>query len=150
MPSWCKSGAVTDLPHLRVYLDANVLFSASLHPDSRFLGFWRLRGISPVTSQYAIAEVTRHLEARGHAQRLADLLARTQIVSDADERLIPARIALVAKDAPILAAAIAASVDYLATGDRKHFAHLYKGRISGVTVLSPTDFLALFDDRLIR
>ena len=81
--------------------------------------------------------------------RFKDLLTRTRIVSDADIRLIPSSIALAAKEAPILAAAIAASVDYLATGDKNHFAHLYHTILSGVYVIPPADFLALHKDRLI-
>jgi predicted nucleic acid-binding protein len=55
---------------------------------------------------------------------------------------------LVEKDRPILAAAIAASVDYLITGDKSHFGHLYGTRVSGVYVISPADFLGQYEDRL--
>ena len=55
---------------------------------------------------------------------------------------------LVEKDRPILAAAIAASADYLVTGDKSHFGHLYGTRVSGVCVFTPADFLALHEDRL--
>jgi predicted nucleic acid-binding protein len=48
----------------------------------------------------------------------------------------------------ILAAAIAASADYLVTGDKSHFAHRYSTRVSGVCVFHPTDFLARQEDRL--
>jgi predicted nucleic acid-binding protein len=141
---------VPDSPRLRVYLDANVLFSASLSDSSRFLEFWRLHNVTPVTSRYAVGEVMRNLRFYGHDKRFEDLLARTQIISDADVRFIPPHIALVAKDAPILAVAISASVDYLATGDKNHFAHLYKTTVAGVYVISPADFLNLYKDRLVR
>ena len=137
-----------ELTRLRVYLDSNVLFSASLDESSRFLDFWRLREVTPVVSHYAIGEVTRNIRFRGHDARLANLLRRTQIVSDADGRMIPSNVRLVSKDQPILAAAIAASVDYLATGDKNHFSHLYSRRISGVLVINPADFLDLYEDRL--
>jgi predicted nucleic acid-binding protein len=52
------------------------------------------------------------------------------------------------KDRPILAAAISASLDYLVTGDKHHFAHLYGMAISGVQIINPTDFLSLHEDRL--
>jgi len=140
---------VPDFPRLRVYLDANVLFSASLNDNSRFLEFWRLRNVTPVTSRYAVGEVTKHLRFDGHDKRFETLLERTQIISDADIRFIPSHIALVAKDAPILAAAISASVDYLVTGDKNHFARLYRTTIAGTYVISPADFLNLHKDRLI-
>ncbi len=138
-----------DFGRLRVYLDANVLFSTALNDRSRFLEFWRLRNVTPVTSRYAIGEVARHLRFPGHNRRFESLLARTQVISDADLRFIPSDIAVVTKDAPILAAAIAASVDYLATGDKNHFAHLYRTTVAGVHVISPTDFLNLHEDRLL-
>ena len=137
-----------ELPFLRVYLDSNVLFSASRNDASRFLGFWRLRDTAVITSRHVVGEVFRNIKSVGHRERFEGLLAQTEFVSDADVRLIPADIAMVAKDQPILAAAIAASVDYLATGDKKHFAHLYGTSVSGVLVINPADFLDLFEDRL--
>ena len=83
-----------------------------------------------------------------HRRRFERLLAQTHFVSDGDVRCIPADIVLVAKDRPILAAAISASVDYLVTGDRNHFGALYNGRVCGVWVVSPADFLAAHKDRL--
>ncbi len=91
----------------------------------------------------------RNLRFHGHRERFESLLARTQINSDADVRIIPSHVALTAKDAPILAAAISASVDYLATGDKNHFAHLYTTTVAGVYVISPADFLNLYQDRLV-
>ena len=137
-----------ELVHLRVYLDSNVLFSASLNEYSRFLDFWRLREVTPALSHYAIDEVTRNIRLPAHDARLANLLRRTEIVSDSDSRVIPSSVRLVSKDRPILAAAIAASVDYLATGDKNHWSHLYSTTISGVFVIRPGDFLDLYEDRL--
>ena len=129
---------------LRVFLDSNVVFSASRDEGSRFLDFWRLRDITPVISQYVIGEVVRNVELPDHDARLSALLLQTTIVSDADPRMIPANVRLVFKDEPILAAAIAASVDYLVTGDKSHFGHLYSKRVLGVEVINPGDFLDLY------
>lgn len=46
------------------------------------------------------------------------------------------------KDAPILAAAVAAQADILVTGDRTHFGHLYGKVIGGLRVLTLRDALA--------
>jgi uncharacterized protein len=140
---------VPEFPDLRAYLDSNVLFSASHDESSRFVNFWRLRGVVVVTSHYAVGDVSRNIESLEHRQRFENLLGRTQFVSDADVRLIPVDVVLVAKDQPILAAAIAASVDYLVTGDKRHFKHLYAKTISGVHVIGPTDFLLRYKDRLL-
>jgi uncharacterized protein len=102
----------------------------------------------PVTSQYAIVEVFRNIRVPAHHLKFESLITQTEIVSDADIRFVPSHITLVSKDRPILAAAIAASVNYLVTGDKNHFGLLYNSTISGVHILSPVDFLALHNDRL--
>lgn len=137
-----------EFPFLRIFLGSNVLFSASRSDASRFLGFWRLRDAAVITSRYVVDEVSRNIRTVDHRRRFEALLTRTEFVSDADVRLIPDDVGLVAKDQPILAAAIAASVDYLATGDKKHFAHLYDTSVCGVLIISPADFLDRHEDRL--
>jgi len=139
---------VPEFPVLRIYLDSNVLFSASRDEPSRFANLWGLRDAAVVTSQYAVNEVSRNIKSREHRHQFEALLARTQFVSDADVRLIPPDTMLVGKDQPILAAAIAASVDYLLTGDKQHFTHLYAKTISGVHVIGPADFLFRYKERL--
>jgi predicted nucleic acid-binding protein len=135
---------------LRVFLDSNVVFSASMNERSRFEEFWRLYNVTPVASQHAIFEVARNIRVPTHRLRFEELIARTEIVSDVDIRFVPAHIPLAAKDKPILAAAIAASVDYLATGDKNHFGPLYNSTVSGVCIVSPSDFLAVHRERLVR
>jgi predicted nucleic acid-binding protein len=71
----------------------------------------------------------------------------TGIVSDADVRLIPPNVRVVSKDEPILAAAIAASVDYLIAGDKTHFAHLCDRKVARVYITSPAAFLFQHEDR---
>jgi predicted nucleic acid-binding protein len=140
---------VPERQELTIYLDSNVLFSASYIANSRFLNFWKLERVTPVTSAYAVDEVRRHIVQSAQLARFDELVGRTRMVSDLDVQVIPAHTRIVAKDQPILAAAIGASVDYLITGDKSHFAHLYGTRIAGVDVLSPTGFLALYEDRLL-
>jgi len=140
---------VPEFERIRAYLDANVLFSASYSERNRFLQFWRMENVTPVTSSYAIGEVRGHLIRPGHAARLDALLCNTEIVSDVDLRFVPSHIQMVEKDKPILAAAIGASIDYLVTGDRNHFSHLYNKVVAHVYVISPTEFLDRYFDRLI-
>ena len=144
-----KSSVVREFGPLAVYLDSNVLFSASYIASSRFLNFWRLTGVVPVTSPYAVTEVRRHIKQSAQTVRFDKLIAATKMVSDADSDFVPESIELVEKDRPILAAAIAASVDYLITGDKSHFALLYGIQVSGVYVIGPAEFLSLFEGRLI-
>jgi predicted nucleic acid-binding protein len=140
---------VLKLAPITVYLDSNVLFSASYDSISPFLKFWKLENVTPVTSPFAITEVIRHLERPAHSVRFDKLIARTRLVSDADSAFVPLSIRLAEKDRPILAAAIAASVDYLITGDKKHFSHLYFHKVSHVYIINPADFLDLHADRLL-
>jgi predicted nucleic acid-binding protein len=138
-----------EFSELRAYLDSNVLFSAAYVQRSRFVNLWRLRSVTVVTSQYAVSEVSRNIKSLDHRQRFEALLAQTQFVSDSDVRLIPSDVKLAAKDQPILAAAIAASVDNLVTGDTKHFGLLYGTAVSGVLMLNPAGFLRLHKERLL-
>jgi hypothetical protein len=62
-----------------------------------------------------------------------------KVVSEAADEELP--IELDSKDRPVLLAAIAASVDYLLTGDRTHFGHLYDSKVRGVRILLPADYL---------
>ena len=134
---------------LTVFLDANVLFSASYDAISPFRRFWEMANVTPVTSLYAVTEVTRHIKLPAHGLRFDELIARTGLVSDANPAFVPQAIRLVEKDRPILAAAIAVSVDYLVTGDKNHFSHQYLQRISRVYVINPADFLDMHEERFL-
>jgi len=142
-------GGVPEFNLIRAYLDANVLFSASYSEQNRFLQFWRMEEVTPVTSPYAAGEVRGHLRRPGHLERFEALLIKTRIVSDVDLRIIPPGLSVVEKDRPILAAAMGASVNYLVTGDRNHFGHLYHASVAFVYVISPSEFLNRYADRLI-
>jgi hypothetical protein len=107
-----------------------------------------MRNVGVVASYYAAGEVSRNIDVDSHRQRFEALLARTELVSDTDADFLPSHVKLPMKDAPILAAAIFAGVDYLATGDKRHFSHLYGTAVLGVRIIRPSDFLELHKDRL--
>jgi len=132
-----------------VLLDSNVLISASLRGDHKFLEFWRMRGVSPATSRYAIGEARRHLLTDVQQARFDGLLLKTRLVAEATDQVIPSSIELPIKDRPILSAAIAGRVDFLVTGDKKHFGRYYDTPVAGVTAISPPDFLERNAYRLI-
>ena len=46
----------------RVFLDANVLFSAAYRPDSRLRELWALAEVELVTSAYSVEEACRNLD----------------------------------------------------------------------------------------
>lgn len=127
-------------------MDANILFSASLKATSPFRSFWASRRVEPVTSLYAIGETNRNVRSLAQRESLDLLLSKTQIVSDADVRVVPGHVRLAEKDQPILAAAIAASVDYLVTGDANHFGTLFDRTVVHVRIVNPATFLKLIKE----
>lgn len=129
---------------MRLFLDANVLFSGAHSPRGRARGLFSLAEsgfCKLVTSEHAIGEAERNL-AMKHPTAMEDLEVLMKQVTRAPEggpSLVAwaARLGLPENDAPILASAAAAGADLLVTGDRRHFGHLYgktAGRVRIVTI----------------
>lgn len=123
----------------RLFLDAAVLFSAAYREDAPLRRLWRLPRAELITSTYALVEAERHLDAKQRA-RLAELVQELEMVPDVPPGGFPPGVALPDKDAPILAAAIAARATHLITGDRRHFGAHFGKRIGGVLILPPRDY----------
>lgn len=136
---------------LRVFLDANVLFSASYKPYHRFLDFWRLLDVVPLVSNYVADEARSNCADAAHLARLEGLLAKTSFVTDPLHPFLPSKITLPGKDQPVLAAAIAAGADYLITGDKNHFGRWMRAPIpthlGELTIIVPAEFLDKHLDR---
>lgn len=116
-----KPGRAVVPEPIRVFLDANIIFSASYAPGHDFLQFWREPNVVCLTSFYAADEVRRNCIDASHLRRCENLLEQTHLVSDATGFQPPPRFDLPVKDRPILAAALQAGADYLITGDKAHF-----------------------------
>jgi uncharacterized protein len=115
---------------MKIFLDANILVAAcgSAQGGSRYLFYiaeqesaWHL-----LTSAYAVSEARANVERKlpGSLKHLSELLVSPQltIVYPPSSPLITAaRTVVPKKDAPILAAAIAAKADTLCTLDKKDF-----------------------------
>ena len=125
----------------RVFLDANVLFSAAWLEQAGLARLWRLPGTDLLSSRLAIAEAERNLDSDEQGLRLQSFAAKLSLVDAPAGATLPAGIELVAKDAPILLAAIDAGASHLLTGDRRHFGHLYGKSLSGVEILTPATYL---------
>lgn len=124
----------------RVFLDANVLFSAAWWVESGLLRLWKLPLVL-VTSPYAVAEAERNLSRKRPEalERLSALLAPIEMV----DSLAPIEESgLPAKDVPILAGAVAGRCEVLLTGDVKDFGHVIGHAVQGVRVLTPSMLLA--------
>jgi predicted nucleic acid-binding protein len=124
----------------RIFLDANVLFSAVYRPDAGLLAFWRLPEVTLCSSRYAIEEADLNLEEEARRRRLRRLSTRLQLL-DAQYRELPAGISLPEKDWPILLAALEARATHLVTGDVKHFGPYFGKRVQGVLVVTPAEYL---------
>ena len=121
---------------MRIFLDANILFSASF-PTSHLAEFLieLQRHAVFLTSTYATVEAERNIEAK-QFQRLA---AHKKFVASLE--IIPLRmfdpgIKLPVKEQPILCGAIDGSADYLLTGDKKDFGPLFGKTVHGVKIVN--------------
>ena len=127
----------------RVFLDANILYSAAYGSDAGLKRLWNLKKAVLLTSDYAIAEARRNLaQDRPPAlDRLEHLVADLVTTSPMQNVRLPSDIRLDEKDRPILLAAIDCKADYLLTGDARHFGHLYGRRVASVLILRPAQYL---------
>jgi predicted nucleic acid-binding protein len=124
----------------RVFLDANVLFSAAYRPDSGLLKLWKLK-VELITSAYALEEAFINLETEAQRDRLKKLMENVQIISAYTDHELPEGITLPDKDLPILQAAIDGNATHILTGDITHFGKYYGKKILGILILPPGDYL---------
>lgn len=129
---------------MRLFLDANVLFSAARNPEGRaaaLLAFAERGVCDLVTSPHAVEEARRNLDIKRPdlTAHWARLLRKVRILSESRPEGIAWAEAqgLPPKDAPILAAAAEAQADLLVTGDRAHFGALYGRKMRGVEIVTP-------------
>jgi uncharacterized protein len=126
----------------RLFLDANILFSAAWRENAGVAVLWSLENVSLSSSSYAIEEAKRNLIEPAQQHRLERLVAALQVVhaGAAPEALLP-KVDLPEKDWPILRGAIAAGATHLITGDVRHFGRYFGKQIHGIRVLPPADYL---------
>ena len=132
---------------MKLFLDANVLFSASLSASGTaqaLLVAAKAAGAECVCSERAFAEAHRNLASKV-PQSLPNLELISVLVSRVPEphatQTDAARGAgVVEKDAPVLGAALACGADWFVTGDLRHFGplfgHWFGHQVEGVLVLS--------------
>jgi predicted nucleic acid-binding protein len=124
----------------RLFLDANVLFSAAYRSDARVRELWGLKGVRLVTSPYAVEEARRNLDRPEQREELERLIGRMEVLmsSPAERRLA---IDLPQKDRPILLGAIQSKASFLITGDFTHFGKYFGKKAEGILILTPSDYL---------
>lgn len=122
---------------MKLFLDANILFSASNRESNlfRLLQFLKKKA-TLVTSDYAHTEAQRNLYGK-RAQWLdgfPQVMDGVEVVSSVDG---PVAVEINEKDRPILATAIRQKCDILLTGEKRDFGHLFGQQIENITVLTP-------------
>lgn len=131
---------------MRVFLDANVLFTAAYSPGGKAAFLLSLGGdqLKFITSDYAILEARRNLEIKKPAAvvGLDSLLREIEIVPSVQK--YPCPIALPEKDQPIFMSALKARATHLLTGDKRDFGPLMNrsAETSGVTIQTVSDFIS--------
>jgi predicted nucleic acid-binding protein len=131
---------------MRLFLDANVLFTAAHRPQGKAALIVELAGEatwSLVTSELAIEEARRNL-----MRKFPECLPRLDSILGTVDRVSPSPpydcpVPLPEKDQPILAAALRSEATHFLTGDRKHFGRYMDAadQTGGVVVQTVADFL---------
>ena len=128
---------------MRIFLDANILFSAAKSNGAvrQLLSDLHSNGSSLVADGYVATEARRNIAAKATGDAvdyLEALLSRIE-VSGVHPGAALSSFAdwLPEKDRPVLLAAIVLKCDALLTGDRTHFGAGYGKAFDGVTVYSP-------------
>ena len=131
---------------MRVFLDANILFSAA-KPKSRIRALLDLlsKHGECITNPYAVEEAHRNLVAKEPAleSELDNLLVDLEVVH---VLITEVEVKLPLKDVPILGGAIAGKATHLLTGDERDFGAYFGKTIQGVKIVSPR----LLADELVR
>jgi uncharacterized protein len=127
---------------VRIFLDANILFSAAKSPGAiqRLLALLLEAGHDCWVDDYVITEARRNLDLKAASSlpTLDRLLKRLEVASTRPRGTeLEASLPLAEKDRPVLAAAIRLACDALVTGDQTHFGGLYGRKVRGVTIHSP-------------
>lgn len=133
----------------RLFLDANVLFTAAHDPNGKaafLISLGRAGLFQLVTSLYAREEARRNL-ARKYPDCLNSfeiILRNIRLVKATSE--LPCPAGLPEKDCPIYLAAHACKADMLLTGDLRDFGHLMHSPelTNGLLIQTVADFLDSF------
>lgn len=138
----------------RIFLDANVLFSAAHKPASAqglLIEFAQQALIEAISSPYAVDEARRNLARKSpnSGAAWASIESVLRLASEPDqESLLWASALVVFKDAPILASASRAKADWLVTGDRADFGALFSTTQRGMQIMPPSEAVRRLLDEL--
>lgn len=126
---------------MRIFLDANILFSAARSDGAirQLLDLLREAGHEVCADAYVIEEARRNLAAKApdRTDAFVLLLHHASVAPVPRDVHLEAGLPLPEKDRPVLAAAIRSGCTLLVTGDKTHFGAVYGATLHGVTIHSP-------------
>lgn len=126
---------------VRIFLDANVLFSAAKTDGPVRALVVRLldAGHECWVDGYVIDEARRNISVKASAQMplLDAILSKVNVATSSPATPGKSIDGLPEKDRPVVAAAAALSCEMLVTGDRTHFGKFYGQLLHGVRIHSP-------------
>lgn len=138
---------------MRIFLDANILFSAAKSSGAirQLLAKLNESGHELVVDNYVLTEARRNLMVKATPDAidyLDALLLQTEMshVQHSPQRLSSAQAQvdwLPEKDRPVLLAAISLRCEALVTGDRTDFGAGFGKTFGGVTIYSPAQLAAV-------
>lgn len=133
---------------IRVFLDANVLYSAADSPEGLNAAIFKVAGkrgdVELIANRYVCGEADINLmykslsRARVALKKLVthELTIEPNAPLSLTQRMKP-HVPNDPADAPVLAGAVFAKADWLITSNSKDFGHLYETVVDGVLVLRP-------------
>jgi predicted nucleic acid-binding protein len=127
---------------MRIFLDANVLFSAAKSNGAvrQLVNSLTDAGHECCVDDYVVEEARRNLAVKapqGLAVLEALILKMRIGPTQPGDAALQAALPLPEKDRPVLAAAVRQRCGALVTGDRTHFGRYYGKTVHGVTIHSP-------------
>ena len=136
---------------MKLFLDANVLFTAAHNPNEKaslFIELGRQGLWSLATSEYAIEEAHRNLARKfpRSVERLEALLHSFEVVGHFPGLATPPTLS--GKDRPIFQATVVCHATHLLTGDLKDFGPLLdcREKTSGILIQTVGAFLDSFGE----
>ncbi|MGA1841762.1 MAG: hypothetical protein ACMUIU_14150 [bacterium] len=122
---------------MRIFLDANILFSASADGSATGLLLDAILKYADecITCPHAFEEARRNIETK-RPQQSSGLKRIIKNISLSNAFYTDLPVDLPQQDIPILAGAIGAQCTHLWTSDKKHFGPLYGKSIHGVQIVS--------------
>jgi predicted nucleic acid-binding protein len=126
----------------RVFLDANVLFSAA-YGSPKISTLWDRARSGPcrlLVSRYAIEEARRNLGDPAHHATLARLVEDVTVVDEPPSG-VRCPIALPDDDRAVFLAALAAGATHFLTGDARHYGAHFDAQVAGMRIQTPAAYL---------